>query len=88
MNCAVQLALRRSGGWTPGHIPLRPHALQRKWSRMGGRMTEADVTTRQVIDKALGVLMTLRGRSERAAFDELLVALKDIGRGRVRRRWR
>jgi len=46
---------------------------------MGGQMTESNVTTRQMIDKALGVLMTLRGCSEQAAFDELVVALKDIG---------
>lgn len=79
MNCAVQFTLRRSDELTPGEHSIRSIALQRKWSRVGGQMAEADVTTRQMIDKALGALMTLRGCSEQAAFDELVVALKAIG---------
>lgn len=46
---------------------------------MGGQMADTDATIREMIDKAIGVLMTLRGCSERAAFDELVVALQDIG---------
>lgn len=46
---------------------------------MGGQMADTDATIREMIDKALGVLMTLRGCSEQAAFDELVVALQDIG---------
>ena len=46
---------------------------------MGGQMADTDATIREMIDKAIGVLMTLRGCSEQAAFDELVVALQDIG---------
>lgn len=40
-----------------------------------------DVTSRRVIDIAIGVLVGLRGCSERQAFDELVAVVKETGLG-------
>ncbi|KUI38951.1 histidine kinase [Mycobacterium sp. IS-1496] len=46
---------------------------------MDNRIT--DVTSRRVIDVAIGILMGLRGCTERQAFDELVVVVKETGLG-------
>lgn len=40
-----------------------------------------DLTSRRVIDLAIGILMGLRGCSEKDAFDELVSAVHDTGVG-------
>ncbi|KUI27277.1 histidine kinase [Mycobacterium sp. IS-1742] len=46
---------------------------------MDNRIT--DVTSRRVIDVAIGILMGLRGCTERQAFDELVAVVKQTGLG-------
>lgn len=41
----------------------------------------ADPASRRVIDVAIGILMGLRGCSERAAFDDLVKAVHETGVG-------
>ncbi|MCK0173567.1 MULTISPECIES: ANTAR domain-containing protein [Mycobacteriaceae] len=40
-----------------------------------------DATSRRVIDIAIGILMGLRGCSERQAFDELVAVVRQTGLG-------
>lgn len=44
-------------------------------------MVEADLSSRRVIDMAIGVLIGLRGCSEREAFDEIVRAVHETGVG-------
>lgn len=46
---------------------------------MDNRIT--DVTSRRVIDIAIGILVGLRGCTERQAFDELVTVVKQTGLG-------
>lgn len=46
---------------------------------MDNRIT--DVTSRRVIDVAIGILVGLRGCTERQAFDELVTVVKQTGLG-------
>ena len=46
---------------------------------MDSRIT--DVTSRRVIDIAIGILVGLRGCTERQAFDELVAVVKETGLG-------
>lgn len=46
---------------------------------MDNRIT--DVTSRRVIDIAIGILVGLRGCTERQAFDELVAVVKETGLG-------
>ncbi|BCI54112.1 hypothetical protein NIIDNTM18_33900 [Mycolicibacterium litorale] len=46
---------------------------------MDNRIT--DVTSRRVIDIAIGILVGLRGCTERQAFDELVAVVKQTGLG-------
>jgi hypothetical protein len=48
---------------------------------MGERGWRADLTSRRVIDVAIGVLMGLRGCSEKDAFDDLVNAVHETGIG-------
>ncbi|BBY15187.1 ANTAR domain-containing protein [Mycolicibacterium litorale] len=46
---------------------------------MDNRITDA--TSRRVIDIAIGILVGLRGCTERQAFDELVAVVKETGLG-------